>query len=293
MYYLIYGFFKLLSFLPFRVLFLLADFIYVLLFYVFGYRKEVAVSNLLQAFPEKTEAERKQILKKFYHNFADTFVESIKLLSISFADLNKRITCDYSLIDKIKAEGKSCQVHCGHSFNWEWGNLHFGNHCALPMLGVYAPLENPTMNRLFLKFRSRGQTVLLSSKEMGNEMLKWRKQQYALVLVADQSASKVDNCYWANFFGKLTSIASGPEKGAVRGNLPVLYFEFLKPKRGHYDFRVHMLEENPASLKDGELTVKYIRRLEESIRKQPEIYLWSHKRYKRPFNEAFRHLVVE
>src|SRR5579863_6874037 len=116
MYYLFYGFLYLLSLLPMRVLYLLSDGIYGLVYYVFGYRRKVVMDNLRQAFPEKTEAERVRIAKKFYHNFIDSFVEVIKLVSAKEAWLRKRFTVDVQALDKVYATGKACQMHLGHTF---------------------------------------------------------------------------------------------------------------------------------------------------------------------------------
>ena len=83
MYYLIYGFLYLLSLLPMWILYGISDLLYVLIFYVFGYRKTVVLQNLAIAFPEKSQQERVLIAKKFYRNFIDTFIETIKLFSAS------------------------------------------------------------------------------------------------------------------------------------------------------------------------------------------------------------------
>jgi Kdo2-lipid IVA lauroyltransferase/acyltransferase len=293
MYYIAYVFFKTISLLPFWALHGISNFFYFLIYHVVGYRKQLVMENLNQAFPEKTVAEKKKIMKAFYLNFCDTWMESIKMLSLPVEELDRRIEYNYDVLDAVKASGRSSQLCCGHCFNWEWGNLHVGLHCPVPFLGVYMPLTNKAMNRLFLKFRDNGKTVLIPAPEMARHMMEWRNKQYCLALVADQSASKPDRAYWVKFFGKLTPIVHGPEKGARSNNLPVVFIEFLKVKRGYYKFTIEMLEENPADLKEGELTLKYIRRLEENIRQQPEIYLWSHRRYKRAFTEEYRHLVVE
>src|ERR1700722_9376952 len=123
MYYLFYGALYLVSLLPMRLLYLLADGIYVLVYHVFGYRRKVVMANLEIAFPEKTEAERIRIAKKFYHNFIDSFIEVVKLVSASEAFLHKRFTVDVSALTEVYKTGKSCQMHLGHTFNWEWGQI--------------------------------------------------------------------------------------------------------------------------------------------------------------------------
>src|SRR5438552_1474349 len=123
MYYLVYGFLYLVSLLPFSILYLLSDFVYILMYYVFGYRKTVVMGNLAIAFPEKSLTEREVIASAFYKNLVDTFIETIKLLSMSDAEFAKRCTGDFSLINDIAARGKSIQLMAGHQFNWEFANL--------------------------------------------------------------------------------------------------------------------------------------------------------------------------
>src|SRR6266705_1139704 len=107
MYYLFYGFLYIVSLLPMRVLYFISDALYGLIYYVLGYRKKVVMSNLAIAFPDKTDAERVRIAKKFYHNFIDSFIEVIKLVSAGDAFLRKRFTADVRVLNDLHATGKS------------------------------------------------------------------------------------------------------------------------------------------------------------------------------------------
>jgi KDO2-lipid IV(A) lauroyltransferase len=123
MYYIVYGLLYAVSLLPLSVLYILSDFAYFLLYYVFGYRKKVVMDNLLQAFPEKTLQERKKIAKQFYRNFTDNFIEVIKLISASSSFIDKHFNCDYTLCNKLYEEDKKCHFLLAHNFNWELGCL--------------------------------------------------------------------------------------------------------------------------------------------------------------------------
>ena len=142
MYYVVYSFLWLVSLLPFRVLYFLSDCMYGLMFYVFKYRKEVVLSNLAIAFPEKSEQERRDIAKKFYHNFLDAFVESIKFISISKLQIQKRSTCDFDLINQLSAKGYDVHIMAGHQFNWEFGNALAAINLTAPFVGIYMPISN-------------------------------------------------------------------------------------------------------------------------------------------------------
>src|SRR3982751_2676804 len=155
MYYLVYGFLYLVSLLPFFILYLFSDFIYILMYYVFGYRRTVVMGNLAIAFPEKSLTEHERIASEFYKSFVDTFIETIKLLSMSDAEFDKRCTGDFSVINDLAKRGKTIQLMAGHQFNWEFANLLCSKNIKIPFLGVMANVENKILNRIFFKFRAR------------------------------------------------------------------------------------------------------------------------------------------
>jgi KDO2-lipid IV(A) lauroyltransferase len=291
MYYIIYGALYILSLLPLRVLYLLSSFAYFIIYHVASYRKRVVMQNLQLAFPEKTDEERTLIAKKFYKNFCDTFIETIKLVSAGKNFIEKHFTADYAVFEKLYAAGKKCQIHTGHNFNWEIANLSMAANIPFDFLGVYMPIENKAVDRLFKKFRTKTGTILLPATDMRTAILPWRNKQYALGLIADQSAGNLHKAYWVPFFGKPAPFVRGPESGARLGNIPVVFGHFTKKKRGYYQGHYFLAEENPRQLPDGELTRKYIRYLEEVVREHPEMWLWSHRRWKHEWHPDYKPII--
>ena len=294
MYYLIYGFLYLLSLIPWRVMYVISDLLYALMYYVIRYRKEVVFKNLSIAFPEKTEQERIKIAKEFYRNFTDTFIETIKLLSISTKNFEKRFTCnDIHVLNDLYATGQSVELGSGHYFNWEFGNLGIARLSKYPFLGVYMPLSNPAFNKIIYNLRSRYGTILLPATQFRAAFQKYSKDIYMLGLVADQSPSGPDIAYWTEFFGKMTPFVKGPEKGAKANNTAVIYAYYYKVKRGYYALDLKLITTNPSSLADGQLTKKMIHEIEQSIRQNPANYLWSHRRWKFEFDaEKYQSAIV-
>ena len=280
MYYIVYGFLYAVSLLPLRVLYLLSDFAYLLLYFVFRYRKAVVMSNLLRAFPEKTEQERITIAKRFYRNLTDNFIELIKLVSASPAFIDKHFTGDFSLPHKVFADGKKCQVLLAHNFNWELGCLAAARKMKHLVIVVYMPIGNKVLDKIFMKIRTKTGAVLLPATDMRNAIIPYRKELYSIMLVADQNPGYPKNAYWMNFFGKPTPFIKGPESGARRGNTPVIFCEFIKLRRGYYKMFLEMGEENPASTREGEITKKYVEFLSNFMREYPDMWLWSHRRWK-------------
>lgn len=293
MYYIVYGFLYLISLLPLRILYILSDGIYGLIYYVIGYRRQVVMQNLNIAFPEKTKKEKIKISKQFYHNFIDSLIETIKLITVDDKFVLKHFTGNLELINDLHKTGKSCHLLLGHTFNWEWGNHTVGLNLKYIFLVIYMPIRNKIFDRLFLKLRMRGKSIMLSAHDIRKDMMPYRNSQYALALVADQNPGGPHNAYWLNFFGRPAPFVTGPEKGARLGNLPVIFCHIKKLRRGYYNLVVSMGEENPKELREGELTIKYVRFLEDVIRHQPSMWLWSHKRWKHEWKEEYRKWWVD
>lgn len=293
MYYIVLGLLYLFSFLPLWIIYRISDFFYLILCYVLRYRRDVLMKNLSIAFPEKTEAEKKKIARRFYRNFTDTFLEAIKLLSMSEKSLKKRVSFDPSIFNELYSTGKSCEVLLGHNFNWEWANVRVTKELAYPFLVVYMPIGNKLIDRLFKHFREKTGGIMLPATDMRNAMIPFRHKQYLLGLVADQNPGHPGKSYWIKFFNRWTPFVKGPEKNARFSNMPVVFARFSKPKRGYYVIESKLATLNPAEMKDGELTLAYVRYLEEVIRKQPEIYLWSHNRWKFEYSEEYAAHKIE
>ncbi len=287
MYYLVYGLVYLISLLPMRILYILSDGLYGIVYYLIGYRRKVVMQNLELAFPEKTTRDRVKIAKAFYHNLIDSFIETIKLVSASGSFLEKRVTANWEVLEPLYESGKSCQLHLGHTFNWEWGHHVLTSFTKYQVLVVYMPLSNKVMERLMYHLRVRHGNKFIPAGTMAASMEKHKQEQYLLGLVADQSPGNLGNAYWMNFFGRPTGFVSGPEKGARSADLPVLFTHIVKTKRGYYQAHLEVACLNPLELKEGELTLRYARYMEKVIRANPEMWLWSHRRWKHSWNEVY------
>jgi KDO2-lipid IV(A) lauroyltransferase len=246
------------------------------------------MKNLLTAFPEKSQEERKRIAKQFYKNFVDTFIETIKLLSADEIFLKKHHTVkNLELLQRLHSEGRRVQVHLGHNFNWEYANAALAIETPFTFLGVYMPIKNKNFDRLFRDLRSKFGTVLIPATDMKNAMMPYRNELYMLGLIADQVPGDTKRAYWINFFGKPAPFARGPERGARAGNIAVVFAHIYKTRRGHYITEFSFCYENPADMPDGELTKVYVQFIEDVIRRNPDMWLWSHRRWKREWKSEY------
>ena len=288
MYHFVYGFLYLLSLLPMWLLYGISDVIAFFLFTVMRYRRTIVLSNLAIAFPEKPEKERLRIAKRFYRNFTDNFIETLKLLSAGPDFLQERFVIDNpELLDHFYNQGRKLQLHLGHLFNWEMAGVAMPPRTRYTFIVVYMPVENKVFERLFLRLRGRLGTVLLPATAMQRSIMAYRHTRYMLTLVADQAPGGPENSYWLNFFGQPTPFVRGPERGARIADIPALFVRLYKVKRGYYRAELITIADHPATLPEGELTRRYRRLLEDAIRREPDSWLWSHKRWKFPWKEEF------
>lgn len=275
-------FIYLISIIPFPLFYGVSDFFFVLLYYVIGYRKKVVYQNLKNSFPEKTHEELKTIERKFYRYLCDLFLETFKTLTISKKQAVKR--CAFTqqttdLFNKLNDEKKSCIIVMGHYGNWEWAGNTFSLLLKQQLYVIYHPLTNKQFNKLMYKMRTRFGNKLYAMREVMREMIKNRNEINATAFIADQTPPP-EGAYWTTFLNQDTPVFVGTEKIAQKLNYPIVYVTVSRPKRGHYLVNAEILVNEPKSTKEGEISELHTRRLEEDIKKQPEIWLWSHRRWK-------------
>lgn len=283
LYYPLLSILYLISLLPFRVLYIISDFLYFVLFYVLKYRRNVVTMNLANAFPQKSVEEREVIAKKYYHNLCDSIVETIKLLSISKKQLSKRITCNWDILDTLTLYNRNAQAMISHQFNWEWVSVM--NAWMLPrtFVGLYMPLTSNVFEKLMKKIRSRSGTVLLRVQDMQKEMAQKQSQKIMWGFIADQNPSDPKRVSWNDFFHRKTAFFKGPEFVARRYNNLVYFADVKKIKRGYYHINAKLAFDDAQHTQEGEITEAYVRHLEHSIKCQPDNWVWSHRRWKHQF----------
>lgn len=284
-YYIIYGLFKALALLPFCVLYVLSDFVYFLLYHVVRYRRKVVEDNLAKCFPDKTPEERKRIERGFYRHFADCFVETIKLLHISDREVKRRITFEnVELIDRLTKAGKSIVVYFSHCGNWEWApsvTLHTTTD-GVEYCQVYRPLRNKAFDMLMLKVRSRFGSHSFAKATVFRDLLHLKKDGIVSVtgFMSDQKPSHGDPTYVTMFLNRPTAFITGTETLATRMGMAAVYWDMEKISRGHYRIVTRLLDDGSHQAPRGELTQNYALLLETTIRRNPSIWLWTHKRWK-------------
>ncbi|MBY5952007.1 lysophospholipid acyltransferase family protein [Algoriphagus marincola] len=275
-------FFLLLSRLPLSILYLLTDFLYLIARFVIRYRKKVIDENLLHAFPELSDTERKKIRNRFYRNFTDTFAETIKILTISEAEFRRRfVIVNQPDLDQPVNNRVSSLMMAGHIFNWEWGVVGTNLYTEVPVETVYLKVNNPFFNELMRKIRTRFGGFVTEKKEFRRGMLTLGRDPRIVLLGSDQRPPSSENRYQREFLNRPAVFFEGAEFLSKKMNLHVHYGKMIKVKRGHYRYEYVPLASPPyEGEKPHSITDRFCEMLEENIREQPDMYLWSHKRWK-------------
>lgn len=280
-YYLALPFIYGISLLPFPLLYLLSDGVYWLLFRVIGYRQQVVLTNLRNSFPERTEAEIQVIADRFFRWFCDLTLETLKTLTISPEEVRKRVEFkNIDLLRQFAREGRSVILVLGHYGNWELAGARYSQEKDIPQLYViYHPLANTHFDRLMYHMRTRHGTKLYAMREASKAMLRDQALLTATAFIADQTPSP-ERAHWMTFLEQDTPVFLGTEALARKLGQPVIYISITRPRRGYYCMAMELLVGNPSATAPGAITEAHTRRLEADIRNVPELWLWTHRRWK-------------
>ncbi|MFI3278870.1 MAG: lysophospholipid acyltransferase family protein [Rikenellaceae bacterium] len=275
---------KIFSLLPFWFHYhVVARGVYVLLLYIIKYRVKVVKDNLAHAFPEKSDAEREEILKRSYVVLSEIFVSTIVLTRgckhVPFLDPAESGTEADRMRREVK--GQSWVGLAAHFGPWEYFSL-WGNYSGQMTIGTYHPLHSAVFNEFFMRLRSSPNVVNVSWTDTIRFCLTQHAKgvEFSLGLIADQSPPR-NVGRWVNFFHRDTIFFDGGEKIALKLKLPAYFVYQRRHGRGLYEYAYDKLYDGVEKVEPFEITQRYINRLEEAIRETPELWLWSHRRWKR------------
>jgi len=280
-YYLALPFLYGISLLPFPLLYVLSDALRFVLFTMIGYRQEVVLTNLRNSFPDKSEAEIQKIRHDFEQWFCDLVVETLKTLTIAPDTVRKHVQMSGTeILREYAVRKQSVVIVLGHFGNWELAGARYSAEPGLPQLYViYHPLENKKFDGLMHHMRTRHGTKLYTMRETSKAMLRDKHLNTATAFIADQTPSP-ERAYWMEFLSQDTPVFQGTEALSRKLGYPVVHISITRPKRGYYHMQVETLVADPSATGVGEITTIHTRRLERDVRKYPELWLWTHRRWK-------------
>ncbi len=268
--------------LPYRILYIISDVMFLLLYYVIGYRKKVVYRNLSKSFPTHSRREHIRIAKQFYRQFCDTIIEGIKGLTISKEDIEKRMyNRNPELLEKYFNQGKSVIITTGHYYSWEWWFLGIDTPLKHKVVLIYKQLSNQYFEKKLQKIRSSFGVLPLPFQQVKDFFENHENGSYGYIFGSDQAPHNAGKAYWMWFLNQETPVAFGAEKFAVEKDIPVVFCKINKIRRGFYEFEYTEVSAEPTKTSYGEITAAYTKMLEETIINDPVGWLWTHKRWKR------------
>ena len=281
---ILYGLVWLVGLLPLWVLYLFSDLLYFLLYDVARYRRKVVRQNLERSFPEKNLAELVRIERRFYRHFCDIFVETCRMWHMSAKEMRRRcVFLNNEVIQKYFDAGRSVIVVLGHYGNWElMASYTLWMPKEIDFYTLYKPLNNSVFDTLMYKIRSRFGAMPIPKNDILRKIVECRREGrlFFAAFIGDQTPSRRNLNFWMEFLHQDTPVLIGTEKIACKFDLPVVSLRMRRVRRGYYEVDIKDLSASPKDLPHGELTRMHTQMLERYIREEPELWLWSHRRWK-------------
>lgn len=275
------------SLLPLWVLYGIAYIFYLIVNYIIRYRRHIITQNLKRAFPEKSEREIASLRRKYYLHLSQIAAEMLKMLTLSRKKVMKRYRCENpEVVNRFYDEGKSVILMSSHYNNWEWMILSLPMQFKHAGVGVGKANSNKVFEILINRARTRYGTVVVFADHV-RELFQDREQNRELttyMMLSDQSPNNMNKSYKTLFLNQPSGMIYGAEYFARKHDIPVVYYEVIKERIGHYKIVNQIITEKPTELENGGIIKQYTRLLEETIRRQPEFWLWSHRRWKHKVN---------
>ena len=286
LYYIALSLLFVLNKLPFCIVYLISDILYLLVYYVVRYRRDVVRDNLVKSFPEKDIKEIKKIEREFYAALCDYFVEAIKLYGMSEKQIRKRMVfTGLDDVSRMVEQGHSCVCYMGHFINWEYVtslSLYFKDDDVV-VGDIYHPLENKRFDRLMKKVRDQygAESITMANTLRRIVQIVKEKKKYVIGFIADQVPTWESINHWVDFLHRDTPVFTGTEKIARRTQASLFFVRMKRVKRGYYTAHFELFAEDASKMDEFEPTNRYYELLECEIKENPELWLWTHKRWKR------------
>ncbi len=277
-----YPFIYIIASIPFGALYILSDFLRLVIYNLFGYRKKIVRSNLRKAFPYKSDEELKWIENRFYQHFCDITLEAFKSFKMSSEEMQKRIVFkNLDVLTQFEKENRSAIIMCGHYASWEW-MLSIGYHTDSQGYGIYTPIMNKYLNKLIIEIRKKHKGNLLSRYGAIKKIKKRNEDGIVAVygFASDQSPKPKPKSYWRDFLGVKIPVFVGAEMVAREFDFGVVYAKINRVKRGYYEASFELISDRPKKTRVNQITDTFTEWLEQDIYCDPTQYLWTHNRFK-------------
>ena len=287
---------KFISVLPYFVqYYIVQELIYFVVFHCIRYRRKLVTKNLRDSFPEMSDAEIATIRRKFYRNLAEVMVNTVVMARMSKEECMRRMV--FTNNDEIIAilGDRNCIAMTSHLGCWEyygfWG-MWLPNHI---LVAVYHKIHNEIINELYKRLRDHERELPVASYDSLRFFIRNSKgyegKRLALGLISDQNPPRLPDSHWYRFLNRDTLFFEGSEQLATKFGIPVFYVRQRKVRRGYYEASMEMIYDGVEQIAQYEMTERYVRLLEEDIKACPEMWVWSHRRWKHRPDGKYRPIM--
>jgi KDO2-lipid IV(A) lauroyltransferase len=269
------------AWLPLPLLYLTADTLFLLLFYVFRLERKLTTDNLQRAFPDMPARQRKRIAAKSWRNALHVLFETIHAQRMSEIELRHRVQFDNpELLEQLLDKHGKVLAVAAHQGNWEWLEMASSLCMSAPLATLYKPLNHPGMEKMLNQTRERFGGQMISAQRALPRLVRFTRERSIVAVLADQGPQPHEEKHWSGFLNQDTAFYPGIEKLARLLEMPLVFTHVTRVKRGYYRVRFELLDEPPWSAPEGELMERYIRAVEQQVIDHPEDWLWMYKRWK-------------
>ena len=270
-----------LAILPLPLLYVIADAIFLLLFYLSGFHRDLVRNNLRRSFPDMSEGDIRKLSARTYRNSVQLLFEGIKAINISREALAQRVSIQNpERVDSLLSKYPVVIAVGAHYGNWEWLQLACTSQLDHAQITLFKPLEHQGINEILATMRSRFGGRLIDSGHALHAVARFARTGGVIALNADQAPQPDDEKYWCTFLNQQTAFFPGVEKLARMFKAPVMYVHTRRIRRGHYCIAFECLAEPPYPDTPDIIMQAYVKKLEQHINASPEDWVWVYKRWK-------------
>ena len=289
---LLWGFTWCIAVLPYWVKFyLLEPLLYGILYHLLHYRRRVIEENLRASFPEKSEEELRTIKCDFYHNLAEVIIGTFNMVHLTDKKIRRYFNMRHFEQLKREMPDEHIIVLFAHHGLWELGAFWTMAEPTHESLGIYHELRSKVLDLFYQRLRTTPYSTPVQKKESMRFLLHHFKEgvrgrKMAMGLIADQHPNIPVNAdtHWFDFLNQETVFFDGGEQLAMRYHMPVYFAPMFRVGRGRYEMEFELIYDGKEQVEKHEITERYVRRLEQMIRRDPALWMWSHRRWKHKRN---------
>ena len=292
----LWALFVFISILPYFVqYYIIQEIIYFIVYHCIRYRRKLVTKNLRKSFPEKSDAEIKSIRRKFYRNLAEVIVDTVIMARMSKEECMRRV--HFVNNDEVieLAGDRNFIAMTSHYGCWEyfgfWG-MSLPNHIVV---AVYHKIHSEIFNELYKRLRDKDSELPVASYDSLRFFIRNQKgyqgKRLAFGLISDQNPPRLPDSHWYRFLNQDTIFFEGGEQLATKFGVPIFYVSPRKLRRGYYETHMTMIYDGVEEVAPHEITERYVRLLEEDIKACPEMWIWSHRRWKHRPDGKYRPIM--